>query len=444
MSIRSLVAAVLLALTLGGGNALAGAQPSVGIVKYNPQEQINDARAALRLAKSTLSDATARSKSLIAKADRTVDLKAKLKLLQEAADLLTKANKLRQQIADLEDSLERLGIAKEAYQNQVALEKKAAELAAQRAIELQQAEAQKTVAAALAAVPAKVEDRWSIDTLTPVGKEIVERVADAGWSSQQLNHVADNALYAVLANASYDRVAPPGWDILDGRFDTLSETGVSALAFRSEDKSNKEIVIAFRGSVTGTDWMVNAGLGLSVDTSKFAGGAVLGVINKLDVTGLKQLAADRFEESLAFAREVKRANPGSVITITGHSLGGGIAQYVAANLGLEAVAFDPAPIAALLDEVGKSDLKSYGRIENFRNGSDPLTAVDLGVIGGRPTTVNVTNDLRLSDVIDPRNAGILQSLIGVAIAAEVNHSSVGLAIAMSSVAFAKCYITPCP
>lgn len=434
MSIHSIAGAILLTLALGGGVALAGSQPSVGIIKYNPQEQISEARAALRLAKTTLSDATAKAKSLVAKAERTIDLKAKLKLLQEAADLLTKASKLRQQIADLEDSLERLGVAKEVYENQLALEKKAAELAAQQRLEAQQVAAREAADAA-AKLPVTPTDKWSIDALTPVGRQIVERIDGLGWSDQQIGEVAKYAPYALLANASYSFDEPEGWQAVDTRWDTLSESGVSAMAFKSEDPNKKEIVIAFRGSVTGTDWKVNAGLGLSVDTSRFWGGAVLGTINKLDVTGLKQLAEARFEESLAFAREVKRDNPGSVITITGHSLGGGIAQYVAANLGLEAVAFDPAPIAAFLDEVGKSDLKSYGRIENFRNGSDPLTAVDVGIIGEKPMTINATYDVALSEMLD---------LGGWLDIAEANHSSVGLAIAMSSVEFAKCYITACP
>jgi len=104
-------------------------------------------------------------------------------------------------------------------------------------------------------------------------------------------------------------------------------------------------------------------------------------------------------------------------------------------MGVEVVAFDPAPIASFLDDIGKSNLKSYSNIQNFRNGSDPLTAIDAGIIGEKPMTISATNDVDLSNLWD---------LGGWLDIAETNHSSSGLAIAMSSVEYARCYLTPCP
>jgi len=156
----------------------------------------------LRLARTTLNDAVARSTSLVSKAERTVDPKAKIKLLQEAAALLTKAKTVRQQIDGLEASLERLGIAREVYENQMALEKQQVELAAQRRLELQQANLTK-MAMSTAAIPTTNQPATrptSIEATAAV--EDVVRDVVGSFGSDLLKQLAVDGINMTAAHSS--------------------------------------------------------------------------------------------------------------------------------------------------------------------------------------------------------------------------------------------------
>jgi len=146
--------AVAVILALGAAMpALGGSQPSVGVVSYNIDDQISEARDALRLARNTLSQATRKSESLLRQADKTTDLKKKLALLQEAADILKTSVTLKRQIEALEDSLEKLSVRRDAL------------LTAQRLAEEQRAQsvAKETVVTYATAVAGEAdasEEKW--------------------------------------------------------------------------------------------------------------------------------------------------------------------------------------------------------------------------------------------------------------------------------------------
>lgn len=151
---RTLAGALAVALALGVAvPALGGSQPSVGVVSYNIDDQISQARDALRLARNTLSQATRKSESLLRQADKTTDLKKKLALLQEVAMILQTSVTLKRQIEDLEESLEKLSVKRDAL------------LTAQRLAEEQRAQsvAKETVvtyAAAVAGEAGASEENW--------------------------------------------------------------------------------------------------------------------------------------------------------------------------------------------------------------------------------------------------------------------------------------------
>ncbi|MFN3239247.1 MAG: YqiA/YcfP family alpha/beta fold hydrolase [Pseudomonadales bacterium] len=101
------------------------------------------------------------------------------------------------------------------------------------------------------------------------------------------------------------------------------------------------------------------------------------------------------QQGLEFVRRISELNGDRKITLTGHSLGGAIAQYVAAELGVVAVAFNPAPIAPSLVRAGKISLLNYGDITTFRGKEDVLTAAS-GLLDIGPDAITVENTETIS------------------------------------------------
>lgn len=116
--------------------------------------------------------------------------------------------------------------------------------------------------------------------------------------------------YAQMANNAYeDRPqAPKGWSVLPNSVVKDHKTGFAACAF--QHPSTKAIVIAYRGTDN-----VNT---LSQDHDMRANTAVLGVTN-WDA---------QFTQGLDYAKRIMDAHPEAAgrISVTGHSLGGSLAQ----------------------------------------------------------------------------------------------------------------------
>ncbi|MEM1343596.1 MAG: YqiA/YcfP family alpha/beta fold hydrolase [Pseudomonadota bacterium] len=99
-------------------------------------------------------------------------------------------------------------------------------------------------------------------------------------------------------------------------------------------------------------------------------------------------------------------NPGTTITVTGHSLGGALAAYVAAALGVPAVVFDPAPYAAeaLLDE---TRLQARELLAGPFSGLDPadygwrdVAGVPSGTVVTGPPGANPSPEQAAADLIE--------------------------------------------
>lgn len=123
--------------------------------------------------------------------------------------------------------------------------------------------------------------------------------------------VADRAHpYAVLsANAYHDR--EEDWcPVLDRRRDP--KTGFDAYACR--EASTGRVIVVFRGTDELKDWV------------------------RADIPQPIFLPS-QYRQGLAYVSEMKDAH--GDVAVTGHSLGGGIAQYAASRLGLEAWTFNP-------------------------------------------------------------------------------------------------------
>ena len=160
--------------------------------------------------------------------------------------------------------------------------------------------------------------------------------------------------------------------------------GFGAAAF----KRGNEIVVVFRGT----------------DLGSGSGSGLLGKIPAADifkdfladgsfVTGVPTSALKNYTTQAAqFLASVAAANPGAQITITGHSLGGALAQLTGNVSGFRVVAFDaPGPqslAASLAAELSAAQGLSggqHGAISTFRLFGDPISAVGQQI--GSLTTV---------------------------------------------------------
>lgn len=136
--------------------------------------------------------------------------------------------------------------------------------------------------------------------------------------------------YALMAGHAYrttrDEInwipAPQGWTPFFPVPDPTTASvfpvtaGFEAVSFQR----GTDIVISYAGTGTAIDWLANAGLAAG--------------------TGSAQLL-----QAAEYYLQVKATNPGANITLTGHSLGGGLAALIGVFFGVEAKTFDQAPFA---------------------------------------------------------------------------------------------------
>ncbi len=133
--------------------------------------------------------------------------------------------------------------------------------------------------------------------------------------------------YAQMANRAYDDQpqAPEGWKVVPGSTVNDKSTGFAATAF--QNPVTKEIVIAYRG----TDNLNPFRAGHDINADK----AIAGVPG--------HPWDPQFTQGLDYAKKIMDAHPEAAgkISVTGHSLGGALAQVSSQMYGLPGVTFDP-------------------------------------------------------------------------------------------------------
>jgi Ca2+-binding RTX toxin-like protein len=141
--------------------------------------------------------------------------------------------------------------------------------------------------------------------------------------------------YALMAAASYISTrrdinkfpVPDGW-IENTENRRVRPSGFEATTFTS----GTELVISFAGTYPGTLLGPKNALGRAVD---FATDVALAV----------GASDDQLLQAVQYYLDRKRENPSATITLTGHSLGGGLAALVGVFFGIQANTFDQAPFA---------------------------------------------------------------------------------------------------
>ncbi len=135
--------------------------------------------------------------------------------------------------------------------------------------------------------------------------------------------------YAQLADAIYDfdKIAVGSWELIEA---IGKNSGMDAGVYKNRDTD--ELVMAFRGTEAcdfpcSLKELTALALDATADTAIGIG-----------------TVSDQFKHAFNFAQDIVNRYPGSRITVTGHSLGGGLAQAVGATLGLETYAFNSSPV----------------------------------------------------------------------------------------------------
>lgn len=175
--------------------------------------------------------------------------------------------------------------------------------------------------------------------------------------------------HARLAGDVYDTKGDPplGWTRLSDDPATVAKLGLRQEDFAPGDSDFRaalyrseltgETVLAFKGTTSGADWGTNLSQGLGQDT-------------------------DYYNRAMNLARRVKHATPGP-LSITGHSLGGGLASAASAVTGVPADTFNAAGLHPGTIAKYNVDRKTAGEhIEAYRVEGEVLSTIQNGKVQG--------------------------------------------------------------
>ncbi|MEM9501854.1 MAG: hypothetical protein AAF941_08405 [Pseudomonadota bacterium] len=195
--------------------------------------------------------------------------------------------------------------------------------------------------------------------------------------------------FANIANASYYAREPSLANHRRVHYGQL-RSGFKGSFYELANVSSPYIVIAFAGTDDDTTEQTDEGDVLA--DSGFAGPRVIAATTVLNRGAAMALRAGlhRLNQQVQGALELTRqalndAGPNRPVYVTGHSLGGGLAQIVCSRMQLQGVAFNaPATSQLNIPEIPRS------RFLNVNEDSDPVSRA-AGLIGnhqGRTRTVN--------------------------------------------------------
>jgi hypothetical protein len=146
-------------------------------------------------------------------------------------------------------------------------------------------------------------------------------------------------------------------------------SGFHAAIFRRANGAGIDHVVAFAGSDNDADWVANPGFGGNLLSPVLA--------QKASHRNFQAVFGDQCGRAYALVR-LARSTMGrnDRIYVTGHSLGGGLAQIAAAVMGVPAVTFS-APTVSAVSGVLEAYARNRPEIVNFRIKNDPINVTEL-------------------------------------------------------------------
>ena len=239
--------------------------------------------------------------------------------------------------------------------------------------------------------------------------------------------IAGNGDKKVVAEAQRlrDYNIPSNMEYLEDMYDP--KTGTSGTAFRNKDTG--EIILAYTGTNFKSELFKDAGT---------------------DIYEVAVVGTDHYEPAFKFYERV-RAKYGNNIVLTGHSLGGNIAQRVALEYNVQkTVVYNSAPIymgeiqetdkyaipnPSLVDEkieeqkrIEELEKKYTGKTIRIRSESDPVSGVggkNLGIeytiknVGGHPMANIVESEVAMEEI-----EKLTKQLIGNNVNIDINNDGV--------------------
>jgi hypothetical protein len=192
-------------------------------------------------------------------------------------------------------------------------------------------------------------------------------------SSSAAPSVLDDFIFSYLAyqdtgaNGSGDPVLPipAGW-VLVSQPSAVNPDGLTAVAF--VNTTTQQIVIAYRGSHSAYDW-------LGADQTLASG------ITPQDFFDAEDYANSLKNSTVTLTNGATVKTQGYTLYVTGHSLGGADAEYVAATLNLGGAAFAGPGISALLPPGTSPNDPSFVDYVNQLDGIGNFVAKSGGYVG---------------------------------------------------------------
>jgi hypothetical protein len=211
------------------------------------------------------------------------------------------------------------------------------------------------------------------------------------------------AAYVPGGAGTVDEGVPDGFTLLPRFTVEAPDTGFAAYAYQGPDGN---ITVAIRGTDLDTASANVGGADLTAD---------LGFI-----VGSNPVLGSDVAQTVSMIQELRAAYPAAQITLTGDSLGGGIADIVAAGSGLNAVTFNAPQVHSVLSTYagiaqsvasGVPQPVGHDNIVNIQASSDPISHFPLGGQVGEVITIHTPFTATLADPLaDHSISAITQQL----------------------------------